>query len=249
VYLLYQKEILKMGQKVPPQANRIGFIENWHSQWYVDFKTTPDFVEQDYHIRSIIIDKFRHAIIPKIIIERTGSQLFVNIHTVRPGIIIGKGGESINELTEFIKTLTGIEKVSIKVTEVAQPSLDAQCVAEFIALALEKNMNYRRVIKNAIARSLEAGALGVKVRVSGRLAGVEIARSEWFREGRIPSNTFRAMVSYGFSEAIIKKGKIGVKVWIFIKELLTKEEQRNVLKGDLSSILVNEKEKRQEVQA
>jgi len=235
-----------MGQKVPPPANRLGFIENWQSQWFVDFKTTPELVEQDYRIRTYIMNKFRYAIVPKIIIERTGSHIFINIYTVRPGIIIGKGGENINELTEFIKTLTGSEKVAVKVTEVVQPSLDAQCVAEFIALALEKNMNYRRVIKNAIARSMEAGALGIKVRVSGRLAGAEIARSELFREGRIPSNTFRAYISYGFSEAIIKKGKIGVKVWIFLKELLTKEEQEKVRREGIYSVLLADKRQREQ---
>jgi len=231
-----------MGQKVPPPANRIGFIENWQSQWFVDFKTAPDFVEQDFRIRSYIQEKYRHAIISKILIERIGGQLFVNIYTVRLGIVIGRGGENINEITQFIKSITGVEKVSVKVTEIEQPSLDAQCVAEFIALALEKNMNYRRVVKNAIARTMEAGALGIKIRVSGRLAGAEIARSEWFREGRIPTNTFRAVISYGFSEAIIKKGKIGIKVWIFLKELLTKEEQERAFKEGFYTFLSSNKE-------
>lgn len=226
-----------MGQKVPPKANRLGFIETWDSQWFVDFKTTPEYVEQDYYIRKYIKDKYRFAIVPKIVIERTGEQLFVNIYTVRPGVVIGKGGENINELSEYIKDLTNFDKVSIKVTEVTNPQLDAQCVAEFISIALEKNMSYRRVIKNSIARTMEAGALGIKVRVSGRLAGVEIARSEWFREGRIPTNTFRALISYGFSEAIIKKGKIGVKVWIFLKELFTKEEQELARRGEINLLL------------
>jgi small subunit ribosomal protein S3 len=226
-----------MGQKVPPTANRIGFIENWRSRWFVDFKTTPDCVEQDYRIREYIKIRYRNAIIPKVEIERTGKQLIVDIHTVRPGIVIGRNGENINEITKHIEKITDAEKVQVKVTEVFEPALDAQCVAEFIALLLEKNMNYRRVIKNAMARTMEKGALGIKVRVSGRLAGVEIARSEWFREGRIPSNTFRALISYGFSEAIIKKGKIGVKVWIFLKELLTEEEQHLARMGKIQEIL------------
>ncbi|MCS7151984.1 MAG: 30S ribosomal protein S3 [Endomicrobia bacterium] len=229
-----------MGQKVPPKANRLGFIESWDSQWFVDFRTTPEYVEQDQKIRQYIVDKYRHAIISKIVVERTGGLIIINIYTVRPGIVIGKGGENINEISGFIRRITGSENVSVRVTEVKQPALDAQCVAEFIALALEKNMNYRRVIKNAIARTMESGALGIKVRVSGRLAGVEIARSEWFREGRIPSNTFRALISYGFSEAIIKKGKIGVKVWIFLKELLTKEEQELARSGKIELLLTQE---------
>ncbi|MFN3551197.1 MAG: 30S ribosomal protein S3 [Endomicrobiia bacterium] len=226
-----------MGQKVPPPANRLGFIENWKSRWFVDFKTTADYVEQDYRIRGYIKEKFRNAIVPRIFIELTGKQIIIDIHTVRPGIVIGKNGENINELTKYIEKITNAEKVSIKVTEIQNPTLDAQCVAEFIALSLEKNMNYRRVIKNAIARTMEKGALGIKIRVSGRLAGVEIARSEWFREGRIPTNTFRALISYGFSEAIIKKGKIGIKVWIFLKELLTEEEQQLAYEGKIDEIL------------
>ncbi|MEN3013298.1 MAG: 30S ribosomal protein S3 [Endomicrobiia bacterium] len=228
-----------MGQKVPPKANRLGFIENWDSRWFVDFKTTPDYVEQDHFIRTYIKTNYRQAIIPKIIIERTGDQLFIDIHAVRPGLIIGRGGENISAITKEIKDYVGIDKVSIKVTEIEYPSLKAQCVSEFIALAIEKNMNYKRVIKNAIDRTLEAGALGIKVRISGRLAGVEIARSEWFREGRIPTNTFRALIDYGFSEAIIKKGKIGIKVWIFLKELLTKEEQQLAKMGRIDELILN----------
>lgn len=235
-----------MGQKVPPPANRIGFIENWKSKWFVDFKNTPDYVEQDYRIREYIKEKFRNAIIPRIFIELTGKQLIIDIHTVRPGIVIGKNGENINELTKYIEKFTGSEKVSIKVTEIQNPSLDAQCVAEFIALSLEKNMNYKRVIKNAMARTMEKGALGIKIRISGRLAGVEIARSEWFREGRIPTNTFRALISYGFSEAIIKKGKIGIKVWIFLKELLTEKEQQLAREGRIDEILNKQNKEKQE---
>ncbi|MCX7956644.1 MAG: 30S ribosomal protein S3 [Endomicrobia bacterium] len=233
-----------MGQKVPPKANRISFIENWDSRWFVDFKTTSEFIEQDNFIRNLIKTKYRQSIIPKIIIERTGNQLLIDIHAVRPGLIIGKGGENINDITAEVRDYTKFEKISIKVTEIENPSLNANCVSEFIALAVEKNMNYKRVIKNAIARSLEAGALGVKVRISGRLAGVEIARSEWFREGRIPSNTFRALIDYGFSEATIKKGKIGIKVWLFLKELLTKEEQELARLGKINELLFAKRDKK-----
>ncbi len=225
-----------MGQKVPPKANRLGYIEDWTSKWF-DLKATPQYVEEDYKIRENIKKNFRSAIVCKIIIQRLGKQMIVDIETVRPGIIIGKGGENINEITKYIESITGYDKVMVRVTEVAKPQLNAQAVAEFIALALEKNMNYRRVIKNAIDRTMSEGALGIKIRVSGRLAGVEIARSEWFREGRIPTNTFRAVIDYGFSEAIIKKGKIGIKVWIFLKELLTEEEQELYRMGKLYELL------------
>jgi len=225
-----------MGQKVPPLANRVGYIEDWGSRWF-DLKNAPEYVEQDFHIRSYIKEKFRNAIITRVDIERTGKQLIVDINTVRPGIIIGRGGENIGVLTRHIEKLTGMEKVSIKVTEVKQPALNAQATAEFIALWMEKNMNYRRVLKNSITKSLDAGALGVKIRISGRLGGVEIARSEWYREGRIPSNTFRAVISYGFAEALIKKGKIGIKVWIFLRELMTDQDRELVRSGRLHEVI------------
>lgn len=227
-----------MGQKVPPKANRIGYIEDWTSKWF-DLKSAPENVEQDFHIREYIKQKFRNAIVPKVVIERTGKQMIVDIHTVRPGIIIGKGGENINEATDYIQKFTGLEKVSIKVTEVKYPFLNAKAVAEIIAMQLEKNVSYRRAIKTAMQKTMENGALGIKVRVSGRLAGVEIARAEWFKEGRVPSNTFRAIVDYGVSEAIIKKGKIGVKVWIFIKELLTDQERELYRMGRIYDIIEN----------
>ncbi len=227
-----------MAQKVSPIANRIGYIEDWNSKWF-DLKSAAEYVEQDFHIREYIRSKFRNAIVPKVVIERTGKQMIVDIHTVRPGIIIGKGGENINEATEYIEKLTKADKVSIKVTEVKYPSLNAKAVGEFIAIQLEKNISYRRAIKTAIQKTMESGALGIKVRVSGRLGGVEIARAEWFKEGRVPSNTFRAIIDFGISEALIKKGKIGIKVWIFIKELLTEQERELARMGKIYDIIEN----------
>jgi len=227
-----------MAQKVSPRANRVGYIEDWNSKWF-DLKSAPENVEQDFHIREYVKQKFRNAIVPKVVIERTGKQMIVDIHTVRPGIIIGKGGENINEATEYIQKFTGIEKVSLKVSEVKYPSLNAKAVAEFIAIQLEKNVSYRRAVKSAIQKTMESGALGIKVRVSGRLGGVEIARAEWFKEGRVPSNTFRAIIDFGISEALIKKGKIGVKVWIFIKELLTEQERELARAGRIYDIIEN----------
>ncbi|MFQ3675820.1 MAG: 30S ribosomal protein S3 [Endomicrobiia bacterium] len=227
-----------MAQKVSPRANRVGYIEDWTSKWF-DIKSAPENVEQDFHIREYVKQKFRNAIVPKVVIERTGKQMIVDIHTVRPGIIIGKGGENINEATEHIQKFTGVEKVSIKVSEVKYPSLNAKAVAEFIAIQLEKNVSYRRAVKTAIQRTMESGALGIKVRVSGRLGGVEIARAEWFKEGRVPSNTFRAIIDFGISEALIKKGKIGIKVWIFIKELLTEQERELYRMGRIYDIIEN----------
>jgi small subunit ribosomal protein S3 len=235
-----------MGQKVSPRANRVGYIEDWNSKWF-DIKSAPENVEQDFHIREYIKQKFRNAIVPKIVIERTGKQMIVDIHTVRPGIIIGKGGENINEATEYIQKFTGVEKVSIKVSEVKYPSLNAKAVAEFIAIQLEKNISYRKAVKTAIQKTMESGALGIKVRVSGRLGGVEIARAEWFKEGRVPSNTFRAIIDFGISEALIKKGKIGVKVWIFIKELLTEQERELARMGRIYDIIENKSSSEDEV--
>jgi len=150
-----------MAQKVSPRANRVGYIEDWNSKWF-DLKSAPENVEQDFHIREYVKQKFRNAIVPKVVIERTGKQMIVDIHTVRPGIIIGKGGENINEATEYIQKFTGIEKVSLKVSEVKYPSLNAKAVAEFIAIQLEKNVSYRRAVKSAIQKNYGKWRFGNK---------------------------------------------------------------------------------------
>lgn len=214
-----------MGQKVPPRALRLGYIEEWSSKWFASFREYPILVEEDWQVRRYLKGKLKLAAVSRIGIERPGNKfLRVNIYTARPGIIIGRRGVDIENLRRDIEEMTG-RRTMINVFEIKQPELDAQLVAESIALQLEKRISYRRAMKRAIERAMASGALGIKVAVGGRLGGAEIARSEWLREGRIPLHTFRALIDYGFSEAICTYGKIGVKVWIFKKELFKKSKE------------------------
>jgi len=212
-----------MGQKIPPKANRLGYIEDWTSKWFSP-KNQPELIEEDFKVRTLIRKKLRLAAVSKVVIERAGKYLRVNIYTARPGIVIGRRGQEIENLRQEIEFLSG-KKTYVNVMEIKEPALDAQLVSEAIAFNLEKNINYRRAMKRAMERTMQSGALGIKTMVSGRLGGAEIARSEWLKEGRVPLHTFRADIGYGFSEAIIKKGKIGVKVWVFKKELFRKTDK------------------------
>ena len=212
-----------MGQKVHPKANRLGYIKDWDSRWF-SLRDMPALIGEDFNIRCFVKERLRMAAVSRIVIERAGSYLRVNIHTARPGIVIGKKGSDIESIRETLEALTG-RKVFVNVLEVKQPELDAQLVAEAVAFQLERRINHRRAMKRAIERSLSAGALGVRIRVSGRLGGAEIARKEWLREGRVPLHTFRGDIDYGFTEASTTMGKIGVKVWIFRKEYFSKSRE------------------------
>jgi small subunit ribosomal protein S3 len=220
-----------MGQKIPPKSNRLGYIEEWTSKWF-NLNDAPNLIEEDFSIRKYINEKLRLASISKIVIERTGKFLRISVYTGRPGIVIGRGGQEIENLKQEIEDMTG-KKTFINVMEIKVPAIDAQIVSEGIALQLEKNMSYRRTIKRSMERTMQSGALGIKVMVSGRLGGAEIARREWLKEGRIPLHTFRADIQYGFSEAMIKKGKIGVKVWIFKRELFRKTDKDLLKEAEL----------------
>jgi small subunit ribosomal protein S3 len=220
-----------MGQKLSPKINRLGYIEDWTSKWF-NLREMPDLVEEDFSIRKYIDEKLKFAAISKVVIERTGKFLRLSIYTGRPGIVIGRGGQEIENLKQDIEEITG-KKVFINVMEIKVPALDAQLVSYGIALQLEKNINYRRAVKRAMERTMASGALGIKVMVSGRLGGAEIARSEWLKEGRIPLHTFRADINYGFSEAMIKKGKIGVKTWIFRREFFRKTDKDLLKEAEL----------------
>lgn len=214
-----------MGQKVLPRANRLGYIEEWNSKWITSFREFPKLLEEDWHIRHYLKGKLKFALVSRISIERPGNKfLRINIYTARPGVVIGKRGTDIENLRRDLEEMTG-RRTMINVFEIKQPELDAQLVAEGVALQIEKRVNYRRAMKRAIQQAISAGALGIKVAVGGRLGGAEIARSEWLREGRIPLHTFRALIDYGFAEAICTYGKIGVKVWIFKKEFYKKSEK------------------------
>lgn len=202
-----------MGQKTHPVGNRLGIIRTWDSRWFLK-RGYADQLVDDINIRKIIKEKLFHAGVARIEIERMGQKIRVIIHTARPGIIIGKKGAEVEKLRKELESLTGRE-AAIDIKEIRKPEVDAQLVAENIALQLEKRVAFRRAMKKAVASALRFGALGIKVACSGRLAGAEIARAEWYREGRVPLHTFRADIAYGFAEARTTYGAIGIKVWIY----------------------------------
>ncbi|MBN1622296.1 MAG: 30S ribosomal protein S3 [Endomicrobiales bacterium] len=212
-----------MGQKVHPKSVRLGYIKNWDSRWF-NLKEMPDFIEEDQRIRRYIKNKLSTAAVSKIGIERAGKYLRVNIYTARPGIVIGKGGQGIETIQKELEEISE-KKTFVNVMEIKQPAIDAQLIAEGIALQIEKQVSYRRAMKRAIEKAMVSGAQGIKVMVGGRLGGAEIARSEWLKEGRIPLQTFRADIDYGFTEAYTTMGHIGIKVWVFKKELFKKTEK------------------------
>ncbi|MCL2390462.1 MAG: 30S ribosomal protein S3 [Endomicrobia bacterium] len=205
-----------MGHKVHPKSVRLGYIKDWDSKWF-NLKEMPDFIEEDRRIRTYLKDKLKLASVSKIGIERAGKYLRVNVYTARPGIVIGKGGQGIENLRKEIESMTA-RKTFVNVMEIKRPETDAQLAAEGIAFQLEKQIAFRRAMKKTMEKAMAAGAQGIKVMVSGRIGGAEIARTEWLKEGRVPLQTFRADIDYGFTEAYTTMGQIGVKVWIFKKE-------------------------------
>ncbi len=215
-----------MGHKTHPIGQRIGIIRTWESRWYRE-KGYAEQLHEDLQIRKYIKDRLYHAGISRIEIERLGEKegqkIRVIIHTARPGIIIGKKGAEVEKLRKELEQMTG-KQVSVDIKEIRKPELDAQLVAENIALQLEKRVAYRRAMKKAVASAMRFGAQGIKVQCAGRLAGAEIARREWYREGRVPLHTFRADIDYGFAEAKTTYGVIGVKVWIYKGDVLDTSE-------------------------
>ncbi|MDO4481957.1 MAG: 30S ribosomal protein S3 [Bacillota bacterium] len=211
-----------MGQKVSPHGLRVGVIKDWDSKWYANKKDFADYLVEDDKIRKFLKKKLYLAGVAKILIERSaGSNVKVTVFTAKPGMVIGRSGAGIEEIKADVQKLTGKEVV-ININEVRRPELDAQLVAESIAQSLERRVSFRRAMKQAIGRTMKAGAKGIKVVVSGRLGGAEIARSEKYNEGNVPLHTLRANIGYGFWEADTTYGKIGVKVWINHGEILGK---------------------------
>jgi len=206
-----------LGQKTNPIGNRLGIIRFWESRWFSRKGYAQQLIE-DLNLRKMLKERLYHAGISRIDIERIGEKIKVLIFAARPGIIIGKKGAEVDKLKKEIEEKTG-NPTNIEIKEVRRPELDAQLVAENIALQIEKRVAYRRAMKRAVASSIRFGAKGIKVSCAGRLAGAEIARTEWYREGRVPLSTFRADIDYGFAEAKTTYGVIGVKVWIFKGEL------------------------------
>lgn len=207
-----------MGQKVHPIGFRLKIIKTWDSRWFAT-KNYAELLHEDIKIRSLVKERLMHAGVSKIEIERAGQKAKINIHTARPGIIIGKKGAEVDKLKRDLEALTG-KQMFINIQEVRRPELDAQLVAENIALQLERRIAFRRAMKKAVTSALRLGAQGIKIACAGRLAGAEIARTEWYREGRVPLHTLRADINYGFSEAKTTMGQIGVKVWIYRGDIL-----------------------------
>ena len=210
-----------MGQKVHPFILRIGILRTWHSRWFAKPKDFPQFIKQDYQIRKFIKKGFKQAAISKIIIERLAGKIKIRIFSARPGIIIGRHGADIERLREELNSLAKTE-ISIDIEEVKNPALDAQLVSENIALQIEKRVAFRRAVKRAMEQSMNAGAKGIRVCSAGRLNGAEMSRTETYKQGKVPLQTFRADIDYGFSEALTTYGLIGVKVWIYKGEVLTR---------------------------
>ncbi len=210
-----------MGQKVNPIANRLGYIRGWDSNWFAN-KSYADNLIEDEKIRNYLRVRLAKADISRVFIERTNKLITVTIKTARPGMIIGKGGKEVDKLKEELKKITKGKEVQINISEVKRPELDASIVANNIARQIENRIAYRRAVKSAIANTMRMGAKGIKVRVSGRLNGAEMARSEEYKEGRIPLHTFRADIDYALTEAHTKQGRLGVKVWIFKNEVYGK---------------------------
>jgi small subunit ribosomal protein S3 len=209
-----------MGQKVNPHGFRVGVIKDWDSRWFANKQDFADNLVEDYNIRKILKKKLYAAGVPKIEIERfADSKIRIHIHCAKPGIVIGRGGAEIEKLRAELEKKLG-KQVFVNIVEVSQPDMDAQLVAEKIALDLENRVAFRRAMKQSIGRTMRLGAKGIKVKVSGRLAGAEIARSESYHEGTIPLQTMRADIDYGFAEANTTYGKLGVKVWIYKGEIL-----------------------------
>ncbi len=211
-----------MGQKVNPFVLRVGFIRTWQSKWFAKAKDYPRFIKEDFEIRKYIKSKFRHAAVSKIIIERLIDRVKIRILTARPGIIIGRHGADIERLREDLNNIIKTE-VSIDIEEVKEPALDAQLVAENIALQLEKRVVFRRAVKRAIEQTMSAGAKGIKVSCSGRLGGAEMSRTETYKQGKIPLSTFRADIDYALAESLTTYGLIGIKVWIYRGDILIKK--------------------------
>jgi small subunit ribosomal protein S3 len=212
-----------MGQKVHPRGFRLGVIEGWDSKWYAGREYSA-LLHEDIRIRQFIKRRLYHAGIAKVEIERAANKAKVNVHTARPGIVIGKKGAEIEKLKGELNKLTARD-CFINIHEVRRPDIDAQLVAENVALQLERRVAFRRAMKEAVARAMRMGALGIRIQSSGRLGGAEIARREWYREGRVPLHTLRAEIGYGLAQAYTTYGVIGVKVWIFRGEVITRQEE------------------------
>jgi small subunit ribosomal protein S3 len=220
-----------MGQKVHPIGIRLGIVKDWNSRWYANNKDYSIFLKQDLEVRQFLRKKLAQASVSKIQINRPANNAHITIHTARPGIVIGKKGEDIDILRQDLSKMMGVP-VQLNVEEIRKPELDAQLVAEGVAQQLEKRIMYRRAMKRAVTNTMRLGAEGIKISVGGRLNGAEIARTEWYREGRVPLHTLRADIDYATAEANTTYGIIGIKVWIFKGEIFDMDLQNAATSAD-----------------
>ncbi len=220
-----------MGQKVHPTGIRLGIVKDWTSRWYANSQNYPVLLLQDLKVREYIKKKLAHASVSRVQINRPANNANITVHTARPGIVIGKKGEDIDVLRQEISKMMGVP-VQLNVEEIRKPELDAYLVAESIAQQLEKRIMYRRAMKRAVTNTMRLGAEGIKITVAGRLNGAEIARTEWYREGRVPLHTLRADIDYGTAEAKTTYGIIGIKVWIFKGEVFDMDAHNASLNAD-----------------
>jgi small subunit ribosomal protein S3 len=213
-----------MGQKIHPTGFRLALNKNWASRWYANNKNFSDMLLEDVKVRDFLKEKLGHAAVSRVVIERPAKNARITIYSARPGVVIGKKGEDIESLKGQLQRMLGVP-VHVNIEEVRKPELDAQLIADSIAQQLQKRIMFRRAMKRAITNAMRLGAQGIKIMSAGRLNGIEIARTEWYREGRVPLHTLRADIDYGFSEAKTTYGVIGIKVWVFKGEILPKNEQ------------------------
>ena len=219
-----------MGQKVHPTGIRLGIVKDWTSTWYADSKDFANYLNNDLAVREFIRKNLAHASVSRIQVNRLARNARVVVHTARPGIVIGKKGEDIETLRREVSAMMGVP-VHISVEEIRKPELDAYLVAESVANQLERRIMFRRAMRRAVTNAMRLGAQGIKIMVGGRLNGAEIARSEWYREGRVPLHTLRADISYGQAEAKTTAGIIGIKCWVMRGDVLSKDEEQRQVSG------------------
>jgi len=214
-----------MGQKIHPIGFRLSVNKNWGSRWFANTKSFGPMLNEDLKVREYLKKKLSHASVSKVVIERPAKDARITIHSARPGVVIGKKGEDIEMLKADLRKLLGVQMVHVNIEEVRKPEVDAQLIADSIGQQLEKRIMFRRAMKRAMQNAMRLGAQGIKIMSAGRLNGIEIARTEWYREGRVPLHTLRADIDYGFSEAKTTYGVIGIKVWVYKGEVAGKGDQ------------------------
>ena len=225
-----------MGQKINPIGFRLAVNRNWSSRWYASNRQFAGMLAEDIKVRDFLKKKLAHASVGRVLIERPAKDARITIFSARPGVVIGKKGEEIEALKAELRRLMGVQQVHVNIEEIRKPEIDAQLIADSIAQQLEKRIMFRRAMKRAMQNAMRLGAQGIKIMSAGRLNGIEIARTEWYREGRVPLHTLRADIDYGTGEAKTTYGVIGIKVWVYKGEIMTKAEALAALPGAAAAV-------------